>query len=633
MDSGPLRGLRVVEMTGDDARLAGKMLTEAGASVVRVGPAFGGPAMADPAVAARGGLLDWWFDGGKDVVVDDLTTEAGQRAYRRLAERADLVIETSPPGRLAELGLDHDALVEVNPRLVQVSLTPFGRTGPRAHWQTSDLVAGALGGVLSVSGTADHPVNPWGRQNVNFGSFMAAICGLAGVWDARESGVGQHVDLSLHESIASSLEHLFFQWWFSDLLPLPKRALRQGSLHWLGAYVVANARTGACNISTAPNPALLFEWMAEEGDPEGAELAALPVEEILGQMPRVMAAVKRFALTKDSGELFAEAQRRHIAFGEVQTVAQVAANPQYEHRGSFRPVESFPDVRMPGPFARFNGSGVADQQPPPAEPSSIDEVLARWGSGGDTPPAEGRRHRGSTTAGKPLEGLRVVDFTWVLAGPHATRIMGDLGADILKFQTAERATLVNSPGFPFFYVWNRSKRLMSLDMKRSEALAIIRKVVEQSDVLMENFSAGVLARWGLDYESDQGVESRDRLRVDERTWPRRSVVQRDHICTDDPRAVRPDIPVEPARSERRRTRVLPQRPRRRDGLGRRGDGGPRGTTPHGEGRSHRHRPDGDGHVPDRPGGARPLRQRSGRPPHGQRRSVRPVLPERGLPVW
>ena len=104
-------------------------------------------------------------------------------------------------------------------------------------------------------------------------------------------------------------------------------------------------------------------------------------------------------------------------------------------------------------------------------------------------------------AGKPLEGLRVIDFSWVLAGPFATRIMGDLGADILKFQTAERATLVNSPDFPFFYVWNRSKRLVSLDMKRAEALAIIRKVVEQSDVLMENFSAGVLARWGLDYES------------------------------------------------------------------------------------------------------------------------------------
>src|SRR6185369_8922801 len=100
-------------------------------------------------------------------------------------------------------------------------------------------------------------------------------------------------------------------------------------------------------------PTLLFEWMAEEGDAEGAELSKLTLEDAIGQMPRVMEAVKRFALTKDSGELFAEAQRRHIAFGEVQTVAQVAANPQYEFRGSFRPVDGFADVRMPGPFARF----------------------------------------------------------------------------------------------------------------------------------------------------------------------------------------------------------------------------------------------------------------------------------------
>ena len=72
MASGPLSGLRVVEMTGDHGRLAGKMLTEAGAAVVRLGPAFAGPAMSDPAVAARGGLLDWWFDGGKDIVLDDV---------------------------------------------------------------------------------------------------------------------------------------------------------------------------------------------------------------------------------------------------------------------------------------------------------------------------------------------------------------------------------------------------------------------------------------------------------------------------------------------------------------------------------------------------------------------------------
>lgn len=74
---GSLSGLGVVETTGDAGRLAGKLLVESGASVVRLGPAFGGPAMADPTVAARGGRIDWWFDGGKDIVPDDLSSDAG----------------------------------------------------------------------------------------------------------------------------------------------------------------------------------------------------------------------------------------------------------------------------------------------------------------------------------------------------------------------------------------------------------------------------------------------------------------------------------------------------------------------------------------------------------------------------
>jgi crotonobetainyl-CoA:carnitine CoA-transferase CaiB-like acyl-CoA transferase len=502
MGHGPLDGLRVLEVTNDSGRFAGKLLAECGALVARIGDGFPGPEMRDADVAARGGLLDWWYDGGKRKLDLDLATEDGQAAYRRLAAGADLIIETQPPERLAELGLDHADVVGANPGLVQVSLTPFGRTGPRADWHTSDLVAGALSGVLSISGTPDKAVGAWGRQNLNFGSLMACICGLAGVYSARETGRGQHVDLSLHEVMTSSVENLFFQWWFPDLLPLPQKANRQGSLHWLGAYVVANCKDGACNIAPVPQPSVLFEWMAEEGDEEAAELVKLTIEDALGQMPRVMNAIKRFALTKDSGELFQEAQRRHIAFGEVQTVSQVATNPQYEFRETFRSVEGFDQVRMPSPFARFHGTPAATPEPPPAETTSIDDLLAEWGSGHPSEATpDSHRHPGPFSGGKPLEGLRIVDFTWVLAGPFANRIMGDLGADVLKFQTAERATLVNSPDFPYFYVWNRSKRLVSLDMKRPEALDLIRKVIEQSDVVIENFSAGVLARWGLDYES------------------------------------------------------------------------------------------------------------------------------------
>ena len=117
---------------------------------------------------------------------------------------------------------------------------------------------------------------------------------------------------------------------------------------------------------------------------------------------------------------------------------------------------------MPGPFARLPRARRPSRggRRPPARPRS-DDLLAEW-SEPRTLAADARRIAAipvPRSAGKPLEGLRVVDFTWVLAGPFANRIMGDLGADVLKFQTAERATLVNSPDFPYFYVWNRSKRL------------------------------------------------------------------------------------------------------------------------------------------------------------------------------
>ena len=504
MGQGPLEGLRVVDLTDDTGRFATKVLSELGASVARAGGGSAGPAMRDAAHAARGGLLDWWYDGGKRRVEIDLDTEAGRDAYRRLAASADLVIDTEAPGRLTDLGVDHTALRALNPALVQVSLTPFGLTGPRAHWQTSDLVAGALGGVLSVSGTAEHPLGAWGRQNLNFGSLMAALCGLAGVYAARETGEGQHVDLSLHETVASTIEQLFFQYWFDDILApgfgLPKRALRKGSLHWLGAYVVAPARTGACMVTTSPSPLPFLEWMAEEGDPEGIAMRGLSIEEAIPQMERVMAAFKRFARTRDSGEMFHRAQELHVAFGEVQTVAQVAANPQYGFRGTFRPVDGAPTVRMPGPLADFHGTPAPAQLPPPSAADPVDDVLASWAS--PAPRARnGAGRSGPYSAGKPLEGVRIVDFTWVLAGPFCCRMLGDLGADVLKFQTAERATLVNSPDFPYFYVWNRSKRSASLNMKHEQALGIIRRIIEQSDVLIENFSAGVLDRWGIGYET------------------------------------------------------------------------------------------------------------------------------------
>ena len=494
--AGPLAGLRVLDFTDDTGRFATKVLAECGASVVRLGAGSPGPAMAQEDAAARGGLLDWWYDGGQRRLLLDIESTDGQDAYCRLAEHADLIIETAAPGRLSSLGLDHGDLTGANPELVQVSLTPFGRTGPRATWQTSDLVSAALGGVLSISGLPDQPIVPWGRQTFNFGGLMAAICGLAGVRAARLGGGGQHVDISLHEVVCTTIEQLFFQYWFDDVqpLPLPKIAPRQGSLHWIGAYVVVPAKSGWLMITPTPNAGGLFELMVEHGFDEVNDLLATPLEELARDVPRIMKTVASFALTEDATTLFHAAQAKHVAFGEVQSIAQVVASPQHEFRKFFRPVDwEGSTVRMPGPIARFHATPAPAPAPPDDQPAPVEVILTEW--------ARPRSEPGTSAVDKPLEGIRILDLTHVLAGPFANRILGDLGADILKVQTTERATVVNDPNHPYFYTWNRSKRGIALNMKDPRATDILRRLIEHSDAVMENFSAGVLERWGVSYET------------------------------------------------------------------------------------------------------------------------------------
>ena len=508
---GPLEKLRVIDLTNDLGRFATKLLAETGAQVVRVQPGHGvtqGPPMIDGRAVAGGGLLDWWYDGGKRRLPLDLDREADAQAYRRLAAKADLIIENEPLGRLTALGLDHGDLVGANPALVQVSLTPFGRTGPWARWQTTDLVSSALGGVLSVSGTPEQAINPWGRQSLHFGSFAAAVSGLAAVHHARVSGRGQLVDVSMHEVVATTVEHLWFQYWYDDALPLPKLALRQGALHWLRAYDVTKCKSGWCMISPTPAAPPLLEWMAECGTPGAAEVAQLDSSSVLTHLEPIMAMTRQFALTKDAGELFTEAQARHVAFGEVQSVAQVSANPQFAFRGFIRSTTGAA-VSLPRPgHPVVYGSTPLDAPSAPLD-GDLEQVLREWEAVGTASPtdkqaptvAQAPTIPSAEEPNKPLSGLRVLDFTWVLAGPFCCRMLGDLGADIVKVQTAGRATLVNSPEFPYYPCWNRSKRSLSLNMKAPPAIALVRKLVEQSDVLIENYSAGVLDRWGLDYET------------------------------------------------------------------------------------------------------------------------------------
>ena len=100
---------------------------------------------------------------------------------------------------------------------------------------------------------------------------------------------------------------------------------------------------------------------------------------------------------------------------------------------------------------------------------------------------------------KPLTGLRVLDFTWMVAGPYATRIFADFGAEVIKVQSKRTARGAESNPTGYFNTWNRNKRGITLDLSHPEAREIVLKLTAKSDVVIENFSPRVMSNWGLDY--------------------------------------------------------------------------------------------------------------------------------------
>jgi crotonobetainyl-CoA:carnitine CoA-transferase CaiB-like acyl-CoA transferase len=493
---GALAGVRVLDLTGESGRLAGKLLAEAGADVLRLRLGARGASMPGDA-EARGGVLTWWYDGGTRLLPLDLERAADRETFRELARRADILIETQTPGRLAALGVDYADLQVLNPLLVHVSLTPFGRTGPRAHWQVSDLVASALGGVMAVTGTPEQPLHGYGRQAFNTGGFYAAICALAGLHVARERGRGQHIDLSLHQSVISCTEQVLMYWFFRTY-PLfgDGIAKRQAALHWSGLYGVLPSRDGHVMVTPAPNTLGMLQWLVEDGV-TGSLLTSPPQDtfEFLQRASEVMDMLRGWAAGKDSATLFEEGQRRHLAFGPVLTVREASENVQLRARNFFAPVDwEGPEVCVPGPMFRLSETPGAPAAAPPEADINAATALADWPQRAPAGPAS------PSADGPPLAGVRVLDFTWVLAGPFGTRVLGDLGADIVKLQTEERSQGLHHNEFPYFVMWNRNKRGASLNMKHARAREIFRRLIEKSDVVIDNFSAGVLDRLGVGYE-------------------------------------------------------------------------------------------------------------------------------------
>ncbi len=266
--SGALAGLRVLDLTDLKGSLAGRVLADMGADVIKIEPPDGdstrvksGRSSSDQPHPDRS-LCFWFYNLNKRSVTLDYQHARGAELVMCLAESADVVIESFEPGRLVQLGLEWDDLHERNPALILCSIAPFGQTGPYRDFEADDTVLSALSGMLYVNGFPNQPpVRPLGLQTYHCAGYYGAISIMCALFARESTGRGQWIDLSMQETATYGVEHvppMYFG--------LGKIERRRGTLHWAGSFRVGKCRDGYALFSSTSDWTTLVEWVNAEGE-------------------------------------------------------------------------------------------------------------------------------------------------------------------------------------------------------------------------------------------------------------------------------------------------------------------------------------------------------------------------------
>ncbi len=526
---GPLAGLRVLDLADESGALAGKLMGDLGADVIAVEPPDGlrsralGPFWRDRAHPDRS-LFHWYYGTSKRSVVLDLERADGAAAFTRLAAEADVVIETAPPGAVVGADVGYESLGRAHPRLVWTSITPFGQTGPWRDRPGSEMVAAALGGMVYVNGFPDRaPLHPLGLQAFHSAAFYAVIATLCALHARARLGRGQHVDVSVLEAAAAAVEPVAGFYHQNGTVHG-----RGGSLHWTRYFRVARCRDGYLMHCTLGDWTSLVEWVNADG--MAADLVGPEWEDFTHRRvhaEHLFDVLDAWVRDQNVADVVEGAQLRRIPYAKVLPPEAQHENPQLAARGFWVPVvhpELEVTILYPGAPYLFGRTPWAIRRRPPLLGEHTGEVLGALGLGAaeiaaasgagqvamrsprprvtvratsnDADPLAARL--AARTGTRALDGVTVLDFTWVVAGPVATRILADQGARVVKIERRDSLDFGTRRG-GFTGNLNRGKQSIVLAMGRPEGQALARRLVAAADVVIDNFSARVMRNWGLDY--------------------------------------------------------------------------------------------------------------------------------------
>ena len=374
----PLAGLRVVELGGENGQWAAKLLADMGADVIKVEPPEGarerriGPFAGDLPHLNRS-LFFWASNSSKRGVTLDLDHPDGPPLLRRLLATADIFLESLPPGHLAARGLGCDDLAPVSPRLVMASVTPFGQSGPWRDRAATDLTQMALAGPMASCGydEADAPgappIRPDGHHAAAIAGVYAANAVLTALLERERSGLGQYLDVSLHEACAATTEGAFPQWEYARRIvrrQTGRHASPEPTEPW--QHRCADGRYINLMAGGIPrNPASwrpLVRWMAEKGlagdleDPRYEQTMYVPAAERPGNpdVAHVIETLHAFIRSLPAEEVYRAGQAARLPYGIVRSPEENLVDPHWADRGFFVAVEH-PELgaRYPYPGAPY----------------------------------------------------------------------------------------------------------------------------------------------------------------------------------------------------------------------------------------------------------------------------------------
>jgi len=497
--------LRVIELGDIPASYAARQLADLGADVIKVEPPTGDPSrllapFAGNIVDRERSLTFMHANTNKRSIALDLANGSDREVLVKLLQSAQLLIEATPLGGLEKHGFSDEKFRNDFPHLVIVSITPFGRTGPYRHYKGSDAIANATGGFLfgqgdDIKGQCTAP----SHLAYQMAGTMAAMLSLAGVRHARETGAGQRIDMSLQEALtfcnSSSVARYTRENRFER---------RPGGKAYGGAGTnIYRCRDGRYVHFTTNMPHMWKEfaqnWMTDKclagpewenpryRDQHSAEVAKA-FAEFIGQF--------------DADDFANQAQARHLAAAPLNTIGQFVNCEQNRERQWLQEIDHpvIGKYKAPGAPMRLSLTPMRVRRPAPLLDQHRKEILAELANATFKLAVTRERARDREPM---LQGLRMADLTQQYAGPLGTELLAYYGMEILKIETGtipskEREAAVHA-------CMNRGKLGCTLNLRNPQGKELFKQMIAKSDVVVDNFSSGVVERLGFSFDVLQKI--------------------------------------------------------------------------------------------------------------------------------